>query len=285
MTTKTLCLVGAGRAGGSLARHWHTRQSGFTVTAIHTRRGSPDLARSIDADDASQLQDLPDTDALLIATDDQSINAIAHSLALQSKIDWRDKIVFHLSGALSADCLGPLAALGAKTASAHPVRAFSHDHSVFDGTWVGLEGNATACSVLEGAFGAIGGQCFEIDSEHKTKYHAAAVIASNHLVALADASYDLWRQAGLEPETAAALFDSLTRGVLENLKNAKPAQALTGPIARADATTVAAHIHTISEHSEQTAKLYRQLSEYLLKLDLGHDDIQLSALRQAIEKP
>lgn len=284
MTTKTLCLVGAGRAGGSLARHWHAQQSGFTVTAIHTRRGSQDLARSIGADEIAQLNDLPESDALLIATGDQSINSIARSLAMQSNISWRDKIVFHLSGALSADCLSPLAELGAKTASAHPVRAFSHDHSTFNGTWVGLEGDTTACTALERAFGTIGGQCFAINSEHKTKYHAAAVIASNHLVALADASYDLWQQAGLAPETATALFDSLTRGVLENLQNAKPAQALTGPIARADATTVAAHLHTISEHSEQTAKLYRQLSEYLLNLDLGHDQAQLAALRHAIEK-
>lgn len=284
MTTKTLCLVGAGRAGGSLARHWHARQSGFTVTAIHTRHGSPDLAHSIEADEVSQLQDLPDTDALLIATGDQSINSVAHSLTTQSNFDWRDKIVFHLSGALSADCLSPLAALGAKTASAHPVRAFSHDHSVFDGTWVGLEGGTSACTVLEQAFGAIGGQCFKINSEHKIKYHAAAVIASNHLVALADASYNLWQQAGLEPKTASALFDSLAHGVLENLQYAKPEQALTGPIARADATTVAAHLHTLSEHSEQTAKLYRQLSEYLLNLDIGHDDVQIAALRQAIEK-
>ena len=284
MTTKTLCLVGAGRAGGSLARHWHAQQSGFTVTAIHTRRGVPRLACSIGADEASRLQDLPDTDALLIATADQSINTVARSLASLDNINWRDKVVFHLSGAMSADNLSPLAALGAKTASAHPVRAFSHDQSAFDGTWIGLEGDTTACFVLEQAFAAIGGQCFAINSEHKTKYHAAAVIASNHLVALADASYDLWQQAGLESETAIALFDSLTRGVLENLQKAKPELALTGPIARADAPTVAAHLHAISEHSEQTALLYRQLSEYLLSLDLGHDNAQLTALRQALEK-
>lgn len=280
----SLCLVGAGRAGGSLARHWYAQQSGFTVTAIHTRHGNPDLASSIEADEIEQIQELPNTDAFMIATGDQSISAVAQSLATQSSLDWQDKIVFHLSGALSADCLRPLAALGAKTASAHPVRAFSHDRSVFDGTWVGLEGDTAACAVLKRAFGAIGGQCFTINSEHKIKYHAAAVIASNHLVALADASYDLWQQAGLEPETATALFDSLARGVLENLQNARPAKALTGPIARADATTIAAHLHTISEHSAQTEQLYRQLSEYLLHLDLGHDDRQLAALRQAIEK-
>ena len=282
MTTKTLCLVGAGRAGGSLARQWHAEQSEFKVTAIHTRSGNPKLAASLEADEITQLQDLPNTDALLIATGDQSINSIAQSLATQSHIDWQDKTVFHLSGALSAECLSPLAALGAKTASAHPVRAFSHDHSVFEGTWVGLEGDASALVLLEQAFGAIGGQCFTIASEHKIKYHAAAVIASNHLVALADASYDLWQQAGLEPETATALFDSLTRGVLGNLQNAKPAQALTGPIARADATTVAAHLRALSEQSTQTAELYRQLSEYLLGLDLGHNDVQLAALHQAL---
>lgn len=284
MSTPTLCIIGAGRAGGSLARHWHAQQSGFTIRALYTRSGAPELANAIDATNLESLANLPPSDALLIASNDQSIAEIAGALAQHSNHLWKGRTVFHLSGAISSDCLNPLAAVGAKVASAHPVRAFSSDRTSFADTWVGLEGNSDALLLLKQAFQAIGGKCFTIDSEHKRKYHAASVIASNHLIALADASYQLWQQAGLDDDTSATLFDSLTRGVLDNLKNAKPAQALTGPIARGDSDTIIAHLEAIHQDAPQIAKLYRHLSEHLLSLELGHSEAQLAELHKALLK-
>lgn len=283
MDVPTLCLIGAGRAGGSLARHWHAQRAGFKVSAIHTRGGNP-LAAALSAIEFSELCDLPDTDTILIATSDQAVASVVDSLAALDSVNWKEKTIFHLSGALGSCILAPLADLGANVASAHPVRAFSHDRTVFEGTRVGVEGSAEALTLLEPAFAAIGGTCFSISSEHKTEYHAAAVIASNHLIALAHASYHLWQQAGLNEETASALFSSLTRGVLDNLQLAKPAQALTGPIARADAATLTAHMQALDQDSARTAKLYQGLSEYLISLDLGHDQFQISALRAALAK-
>lgn len=282
MAPPTLCLIGAGRAGGSLARQWHAQRAGFEVTAIHTRRGRPELAATLAATEYPSLTDLPSTDAVIIATGDASIASVTAALAALA-VDWRGRLVFHISGALASTVLEPLAALGAVTASAHPVRAFANDSSAFEGTHVGVEGCEEALLPLRMAFEAIGGACFTVSRDAKTEYHAAAVIASNHVVALAHASYGLWKDAGLEKETATALFSSLARGVLDNLENVEPEKALTGPIARGDAGTIESHVRAIDQRSARTANLYRELSGYLLSFDLGHDERKVSALCAALE--
>lgn len=264
MRPATLALVGAGRAGASLARLWHNSEA-FKIVALHTRRGKAKLAEEIGATNCQHLYELPTTDALLIATSDKAIAAVVQEL-LQHNSSWDNKLVFHLSGALSATELAPLAEKGARIASAHPVRAFGTEHSVFTGTWVGLEGDELATNQLRDAFEAIGGHCFEVDGSHKANYHAAAVIASNHLVALADAAQQLWHSAGVEPHISKRLFESLVPSVLNNLKEQAPVDALTGPIARGDSKAIRNHIHALDAENLDIAQLYRQNSRYLLHM-------------------
>lgn len=265
MTTPTLCLIGAGRAGGSLARLWH-RKGGYHIKGLYTRSGRPALAETLSAVDAQSLADLPASDALLIAADDSTISLIAEELAALPGQHWRGRVVFHLSGALPSSCLQSLADKGALIASAHPVHAFSSEHTAFNSTWVGIEGDSRALPQLNRAFDAIGGQCFTINGEQKAKYHAAAVIASNHMVALADAAQHLWRDAGVDSSTRTALFESLVLGVLGNLRQQAPSDALTGPIARGDTATVSKHLQVLGSDTEASAQLYRHLSLYLVGL-------------------
>ncbi len=264
MNTLSLALVGAGRAGGSLARHWHSAQAVFEVTAFLTRSGNAALAADTGITESQSLDSLPDVDVVLIASGDGAIADIANSLAVLGHWDWQNKIVFHLSGALASTVLQPLADRGALTASAHPVRAFSTDRGAIRDTWVGTEGDAQALEVIEAAFDSIGARCFRIDSRQKTSYHAAAVVASNHMIALAQISTQLWQKAGVAPEIATALYDSLARSVLDNLADTTPLEALTGPIARGDASTVARHIRALESESSDIADVYRQLSSYLI---------------------
>jgi len=282
MNEPTLCLIGAGRAGGSLARQWHAK-SGFKTKALFSRSGNNTLASEISALNIRTLDQLPTTDAVLIATPDSAISPLAQLLAELPDRDWHEKVVFHLSGALPASCLKALADKGALIASAHPVRAFSNDHTCFKKTWVGIEGDKKAQTILQNAFNAIGGQCFCINSAQKIKYHAAAVIASNHMVALADAANTLWQDAGLEQHTSTALFESLALGVLDNLREQPPKQALTGPIARGDVDTVAKHVQALDADQANIALLYRQVSEHLLHLmQTQHSAETQQALRDAL---
>src|SRR6266540_3786764 len=81
-----------------------------------------------------------------------------------------------------------------------------------------------------------GGRSFRLADEAKPIYHAAAVFASNYLVAITALAEELFRDAGI-PEPA-ELFLPLQRATLDNVAAIGPAAALTGPAVRGDAGTV-----------------------------------------------
>ncbi len=84
----------------------------------------------------------------------------------------------------------------------------------------------------------LGGRWFEVAEPDWVAHHAAAVIASNHVVAVLG-------QAERVAATAGVPFDvylELVRATLDNVIELGPAAALTGPAARGDEATVAAHL-------------------------------------------
>jgi predicted short-subunit dehydrogenase-like oxidoreductase (DUF2520 family) len=85
---------------------------------------------------------------------------------------------------------------------------------------------------------ALDGEAVEVDDADRAAHHAAAVIASNHLVALMGQVERVAAAAGVP---LAAYLD-LAAAALANVTELGPAAALTGPVARGDAATVARHL-------------------------------------------
>ena len=101
----------------------------------------------------------------------------------------------------------------------------------------------TAPEVLRPAAEALviemGGEPVFIAEEHRDLYHAAIAGAANHLITLVAQAMDLLRTAGVaEP---ARLLAPLLSASLDNALRFGDA-GLTGPVARGDAATVAAHV-------------------------------------------
>jgi predicted short-subunit dehydrogenase-like oxidoreductase (DUF2520 family) len=85
---------------------------------------------------------------------------------------------------------------------------------------------------------ALGGRFVHVDDDHRAAYHAAAAIASNHLVALLGQVERVAAAAGVPLDA----FLDLVRGSVDNVAALGPAAALTGPVARGDWDTVARHL-------------------------------------------
>ncbi|MEL6981202.1 MAG: DUF2520 domain-containing protein [Actinomycetota bacterium] len=88
---------------------------------------------------------------------------------------------------------------------------------------------------------ALGGRAIEVAEDRRAVYHAAAAVASNHLVALC-AQVERLADAASVPvdvywELLARSFDNVTTVGAE--------AALTGPAARGDHATIAAHLGAI----------------------------------------
>jgi predicted short-subunit dehydrogenase-like oxidoreductase (DUF2520 family) len=90
---------------------------------------------------------------------------------------------------------------------------------------------------------ALGGRFVHVDDDHRPAYHAAAAIASNHLVALLGQVERVAAAAGVPLDA----FLDLVRGSVDNVAALGPAAALTGPVARGDWDTVARHLAALPQ--------------------------------------
>jgi len=120
--------------------------------------------------------------------------------------------------------------------------------------------------VVDGGGAGVGGETVVAAREDRARYHASAVLVSNYLVTLFAEGLSLLSRYTLDEDGAKQALLSLAEGALENLREARPPQALTGPIARGDAETVAAHLDSLQKLDPELAELYRALGLRTLKL-------------------
>lgn len=209
-------IVGGGRAGGALALA--LARAGWPQPRLFGR--GADLA-AVGAD----------ADLVVIATPDGAIADIAAALTRRT-----DVAVAHLAGSLGLDVLGD----HPRVAALHPLVSLPDAETGADrlvGGWFAIAGDPSVQLVVA----ALDGRAFHVADEDRAAYHAAAVVASNHLVALLGQAERIGSTAGVP---FSALLD-LVRGSVENAASLGPAAALTGPAARGDEATIARHLAAI----------------------------------------
>lgn len=205
-------IIGPGRAGSAL--HRALSSVGWPVHPLVGRDG--DL-RSAGAD----------ADVVVIATDDRSIGVVART------VEPGDAVVVHLSGARGLDELAP----HHRRAAMHPLLSLPNAEVGADrlrsGAWFAVAGDPVAAAMVE----ALGGRSFPIADDDRATYHAAACVASNHVVALLGQVERLAAVAGVPVEA----FLDLTVGSVANVAALGAGPALTGPAARGDIETIERH--------------------------------------------
>ena len=157
--------------------------------------------------------------------------------------------VGHTSGAT------PIAALPhPRRFGLHPLQTFttSGNPAQLDGAYAAVTGETEEALEVGRALATLLGLTpFDLDEEDRAVYHAGAAIASNYLVTLHRAASELFAEAGAPP----AGLDPLMRRVIGN------GFELTGPIARGDWETVAAHVDAIREDRPELVPMYETLAE------------------------
>jgi predicted short-subunit dehydrogenase-like oxidoreductase (DUF2520 family) len=258
----TLNIVGAGHVGRALGRLFAARGV-FAVQDVLTRAKASAQA-AVDFIGAGRAVDgiaaMRPAAVWMLAVSDDRIADVAQQLAAQCDVRG---VVFHCSGAKASAELASLRAAGAFVASVHPVRSFADPQQVadaFDGTFCGVEGDADALALLNPAFAAIGARTVAIDAAAKTVYHAASVFASNYLVTVLDAALRAYQAAGIPADVARELARPLAAETLSNVFRLGPETALSGPIARGDAATVARQQAAIDAWHPPTGALYEALA-------------------------
>lgn len=221
-------VLGRGRLGRSLAAAM--RAAGGSVTLRPGREAALDHAGG---------------DALvLLAVPDGAISDVAAALSLP-----RGAAAVHLSGARGLDALAPLAARGHPLGSFHPLQPFPVERppAAFRGALLAVDASdAATLARLEALAALLGARPRRVRDGQRAAYHAAASLAANLLVALADQSRLAFRSIGWSDADALDAVRSLMRGSLEALDAVGLPDALSGPTRRGDADTVARHVAALA---------------------------------------
>lgn len=279
---QTLNIIGAGRLGQTLGRL--AVMAGYRIGSVLCRREAAAEAACAfigDGDAITHLQQVKPADMTLLSVPDGEIASVATALAASGVLP-AGQVVFHASGAGEAALLAPLAGQGLYCASLHPAFSFAEPARAvqgFAGTRCALEGDERAFVPLQALASALGGQPFLLAPGGKVAYHAALAVASNYLVTLHQLALQLSASAGMAPSQAQAVIGDLMQKTLANSLALGPAAALTGPIVRGDAGTVARH-RTVMTSAEDA--LYCALGEATLALAANRLDVAGQAAVAAV---
>jgi predicted short-subunit dehydrogenase-like oxidoreductase (DUF2520 family) len=220
----SLRVIGPGRAGSSLAVALD--RVGWTV--LEPKGRGDELA------DAGA-----DADLLVVATPDSAIAEVAAAVTPRT-----DTTIAHLAGSRGLDVLAP----HPRRAALHPLVALPDTElgaqRLAAGAWFAVAGDPIVLDVVA----ALGGTSFEVTDQHRAAYHAAACIASNHLVALLGQAERVAEVAGVPLDA----YLDLVRATVDNVAELGPRDALTGPVARGDDETVRLHLEAL-DPSERDA--------------------------------
>lgn len=265
--------MGAGRMGVSLAAEL-ARGGPFRRVRLAGR--SPEPPRVLRAMSGVRYLALPDgwgpapaalaaaaPDCVLFCVPDDALaEAGARWAAALAEAGVRLRVALHTSGFHPAEALAPLRGVGAAVGSWHPLVAVAEPRlGAFRGIAVGIEGDPAAAGLGEEIARALGARPLRVRAGEKARYHAAAVFASNHLLACLAVAL---RELGSSVEGEVALEDllPLARSALDAAEEAGLAKGATGPLVRGDVRTVAGHLRSLDPGA---ASLYRALAAELLR--------------------
>jgi predicted short-subunit dehydrogenase-like oxidoreductase (DUF2520 family) len=248
--------LGSGLLDQALSRAGHGVVAAAAVSEHSKRRVRELFPRAKLTDPAGVLGA---ADLVLLTVPDDVLPGLVEGLAATGA-PYAGRLVAHASGAHGIRVLDLATREGALPLALHPVMTFTGREDDVDrikGVSFGVTAPDQLRPVAEALVIEMGGEPVFIAEENRALYHAALAFAANYLVTLVSQSASLLREAGadnpnrmLGPLLSAALDNALRFGDV----------GLTGPVARGDDGTVAAHITAIGAHEPAALPAYRALA-------------------------
>ncbi len=261
-------IAGAGRLGQALGKL--LRGLGQPVVAIagrdvsRTSGAAKFIGSSVRPVSVSELPSL--ASRVLIAVPDDALTSVAQDLASAPQ---SIAAALHTCGARGPEALAPLQARGTSCGTLHPLQTIpAPEQGVTDlpGSYFGITASGESLDWALEICRLLGGHPLSIPPEQRPLYHAAAVMASNYVVATIDAAVAVLQEAGVAEGDALKALAPLIRSSVANSLAAGTAQALTGPIERGDTQTVASHLRALAAGPDSVRDLYRSAGLHTVAL-------------------
>ena len=253
-------VIGTGKAGAvlgaALKRAGHQINACTAVSEISKLRADL-LLPGVPVTDVNEA--VAHRDLVLLTVPDDVLPDLVNGLAATNVVS-PGTFVMHAAGRYGTEVLDPLTAQGCLPLAIHPVMTFtgtSVDLSRLDGCAFGVTAPDLLRPVAEALVVEMGGDPVWVPEENRLLYHAAIAGGANHLMTLVNQTMDLLRLAGIEdpqrltaPLLGASLDNALRHGDT----------AVTGPVVRGDAGTVAEHLAIMYSVSPVVGDAYRAMA-------------------------
>jgi predicted short-subunit dehydrogenase-like oxidoreductase (DUF2520 family) len=253
-------VVGAGRVGTALAAA--LRRSGHRIVAVSAvSAASLDrVAAILPGTPVRPPQDVvAGADLVLLTVPDDALPALVSGLAATGT-ELAGRLLMHASGRHGLAVLEPATRRGALPLALHPVMTFTgrpDDVDRLAGVSFGVTTPEPLRPVAEVLVMEMGGEPVFIAEEDRDLYHAALAGAANHLVTQVVQAADLLALAGVAQPSR--MLGPLLGAALDNALRLGDA-ALTGPVARGDAETVASHLAALRAAAPEALPAYLALA-------------------------
>lgn len=251
---ETVSVIGAGRVGTALAVA--LAAAGHQIVAVSTVSNRDRVGRLLPGTPVLPPDEAATGDLVILAVPDDVLTGLVRGLAAADAFR-PAQLVVHTSGAHGLEPLRPAERLGALIAAVHPVMTFTGEATSTEDVTFGVTAEKAARRRAARLVTDLGGIPEWIAERDRTLYHAALAHGANHLVTLVNETRDRLRDAGVEnpervlrPLLQAALDNSLALGDA----------ALTGPVSRGDAGTVAGHLAALGATAPGSVPPYLALA-------------------------
>lgn len=258
---------GAGKAGFTLGKYFSEKGEdvvGYWSRNPKSAKDAADFTNSMYYDSVEEL--IRHSDTLFLTVPDSAIGTLWDGI---KNFPLKDKIVCHISGALSSGVFSDIDQTGAFGYSIHPLFAIHskyNSHKQIEKAFFTIEGDKgrlhEVCSLMD----RLGNDYAVIASDKKELYHAAAVTASNHVIALLSTAQSYLIECGMTSDQAETALNPLFIYNAQNAADVGVYNALTGPIARGDLMTVKKHLRCLDTLNSDNKQLYLLLALKLCDL-------------------
>lgn len=269
-----IAIVGGGVVGSTLGRLF--AESGAEVTAVVSRTAASArrAGRFIGCRNVgtSVAAIPPRTTLVYVTAPHDAIPRVAEEIGAAGTLVRRGLAVCHASGVLSAAALEPAARAGATVFSFHPLQTFPRSFrpgalvGMARGIPFGVDGPEAGIRIAKRLASLVEGTVIRVPPESRPLYHAACVVASNHLTTLLAVLEEIARAAGIRRPPVMEAFGPIMRATMANAERTSPEASLSGPVARGGVSTVAAHLDALREAVPELLPYFTAVSRQTVRL-------------------
>lgn len=262
-----VAVIGSGKVGTAVAVL--LQRAGHRIVAVSGRGPTRDRAAAYlpGVDVLEPAEAAKAASLVILGVPDDVLPQFVTSIAEAGGFS-EGQSVAHLSGATGLSVLDPARRAGARRLAVHPLQTVPDVAGAIDR----IPGSAIAVTADDEQGYFLGeriaddllGEPFRLTEELRPLYHAAAVFASNYLVATSGVAADLFAAAGLDDPLHSMLL--LQRATLDNVERLGPGLALTGPAVRGDAGTIELNLVALSRAAPAVVPAYVAMARVSLDL-------------------